>query len=39
MDPNLRREPHTKGNLQERTKQFALRIIRLYLGLPNRGLT
>ena len=25
-------------NLKERTKQFALRIIRLYLALPNRGL-
>ena len=26
-------------NLKERTKQFALRIIRLYLALPSRGLT
>jgi four helix bundle protein len=26
-------------NLKERTKQFALRIIKLYLALPNRGLT
>ena len=26
-------------NLKERTKQFALRIIRLYLALPTRGLT
>ena len=26
-------------NLKERTKQFALRIIRLYLALPRRGLT
>ena len=26
-------------NLRERTKQFALRIIKLYLALPARGLT
>ncbi len=26
-------------NLKDRTKQFALRIIRLYLALPSRGLT
>lgn len=26
-------------NLKERTKQFALRIIKLYLALPRRGLT
>jgi four helix bundle protein len=26
-------------NLKERTKQFALRIIKLYLALPGRGLT
>jgi four helix bundle protein len=26
-------------NLKERTKQFALRIIKLYLALPSRGLT
>jgi four helix bundle protein len=27
------------GNLKERTKKFALRVIKLYLALPNRGLT
>jgi hypothetical protein len=26
-------------NLKERTKKFALRVIKLYLALPNRGLT
>jgi hypothetical protein len=26
-------------DLKERTKQFALRIINLYLALPSRGLT
>src|SRR3989442_290119 len=35
----LHHEKHMEKNLRERTKQFALRIIRLYSALPQRGAT